>query len=302
MLPSWYLKRKSYIEKEMNRYLDAYFSRYNNKNNSYLNDFSKAVFYGIDGGKKLRSILALEFYLTLTGKRFKDIEKSKNTPDIIKFCLAIEFVHAYSLIHDDLPCMDNDTLRRGKPTVWKKFGEYQAVLVGDMLNSLSFEIISEIKDPVIGLKLSNLLGKSVGFHGMIGGQVDDMFFEQNPEKVSVSELIKLHNKKTGALIKASVQGGILLSDKLKNLHKLSAFGEKLGLAFQIKDDLLDVEGDNISTGKSVGGENKGFVYFYGIKQTRDYLDNLIDDCFTITRILKSRHLHFLVGYVKDRHS
>lgn len=301
MLPSWYIKRKKFIEKEINNYLNAYFDR-NRLSNSWLENFKDAILYSVEWWKKLRSILALEFYLTLTWEKFKSIEKSDKLPDIIKLCIAIEFVHAYSLVHDDLPCMDNDILRRWKPTVWKKFWEHQAVLVWDMLNSLSFEIISEIKDPILSVKLSNLLWKSVWFHWMLWWQIDDMYFEENPEKISVWDLMRLHNKKTWALIKASVQWWILASHKLKNLHKLSGFWEKLWLAFQIKDDLLDVEWSEKTTWKSVWWENKWFVYFYWIKQTRVYLDNLIDDCFDMAKILKSKHLIFLVWYVKDRHS
>jgi geranylgeranyl diphosphate synthase type II len=199
-----------------------------------------------------------------------------------------------------MPCMDNDVLRRWKPTVWKKFWEYQALLIGDTLNTLAFEILSEIKNPALSVQLSNLLSRSSWFHGMVWWQIDDMYFEENPEKITVSDLLKLHNRKTWALIKASVQWWILLSGKIKHIHKLSEFWEKLWLAFQIKDDLLDVEGTAQETWKSVWWELKWFVHFLWLEKTRNYLNDTIKDCINIIEILNSKHILFLVWYVKDR--
>jgi geranylgeranyl diphosphate synthase type II len=197
--------------------------------------------------------------------------------------------------------MDNDTLRRWKATLWKEYWEYIAVLVWDTLNSLAFEILSEMKDSVLSVKLSNLLSKSVSFYWMLWWQVDDMYFEKNPEKMTIWDLSKLHNKKTWALIKASIQWWILVSGNLKFLHKFSAFWEKLGLAFQIKDDLLDVEWNAKQTGKSVwGSEEKWFVFFMWLTETKKYLNELTSDCFKYLEILKSSKLQFLVSYIKDR--
>ncbi len=303
MLPTWYNEYRNFIEDCLEKYLDSYFERSNNS--IACDEFKDAIKYSVKWWKKLRAILALEFYLVLQNKSLSEVMgeidfKNNTIPDILRLCLAIEFVHAYSLVHDDLPCMDNDILRRWQATVWKKYWEYQAVLAWDMLNSLSFEILSEIKDSVLSVKLTNLLSRAVSFHGMIGWQVDDMYFETHWEKLSVSDLVNLHNKKTGALIKASVQWGILVSGKVEFLHKLSWFGENLGLAFQIKDDLLDVEWTAQETGKSVWWEQKWFVHFMWIESTKNKLRELIDDCLTTAKLLKSDHISFLVDYVGKR--
>ncbi len=303
MLPLWYNQYKDFINSNIENYLKEYF--WDKIQNEGLEKFKSAILYSLKWWKKIRAILALEFYLTLNNKSLKTIIKEQKESDsllnISKYCIALEFVHAYSLVHDDLPCMDNDILRRGQTTTWKKYWEYQGVLAWDMLNSLAFEIISEITDPTLSVQLSNLLSKSVWFHGMLGGQIDDMFFENHPEKLSMWDLIKLHNKKTGSLIKASVQGGILVSWKIAQIHKLSAFWEKLWLAFQIKDDLLDVEWDIKEVGKSVWrGEEKWFVHFLGLKQTKQELKKLINECLISAKLLKSEHLRFLVWYIGNR--
>lgn len=302
MLPLWYNEYKDFIENNIISYLENYL--WDKQPNKWLTQFREALLYSVKGWKKIRSILALEFYLTLNNMTLKSlIEKQEESwwlLDITKYCLALEFVHAYSLVHDDLPCMDNDVLRRGQPTTWKQFGEYQWVLVWDTLNSLAFEVISEITDPVLSVKLSNLLSKAISFHWMIGWQVDDLHFENNPDELAMWDLIKLHNKKTWALIKASVQWWILVSGKISQIHKLSAFWEKLWLAFQIKDDLLDVEWTAEETGKSVWWEQKWFVHFIGLSQTKAELKKLIDECLVSAKILKSEHLRFLVWYIGNR--
>lgn len=311
MLPAWYNQYRDFIEDSLSHYFETYFER--SKHSAWCDEFKQAVQYSLQGWKKLRAILALEFYLVLNNTSLPAIMDKTHwstspdkgnwgvcIPDILRFCMAIEIIHAYSLVHDDLPCMDNDTLRRGKATVWKKYGEYQAVLVGDLLNSLAFEILSEIQDAKLWLQLSSLLSKAVWFHGMLWWQVDDMYFEKYPEKLSVSDLMNLHNKKTWALIKASVQWGILVSWKVTFLHKLSGFGEKLWLAFQIKDDILDVEWSVAETGKSVGWEQKGFVHFMWLSATKQKLWELIDDCLTTAQVLRSKKLMFLVDYVGKR--
>ena len=242
IIPDWYIDRKNFIENSLKKYLLEYFENkglfLGKVDNAWIDTFKEASLYALEWWKKLRAILALEFFLTLKKKDFSELEFQD---DIVKFCLALECIHAYSLIHDDLPCMDNDVLRRWKATVWKKYWEYYAVLVWDMLHSLAFEMISEIKNISLSAQLSNLLSRSAWFHWMIWWQIDDMHFEEYPERINISDLMKLHNRKTWALIKASVQGWILLSEKIKHIHKLSQFWEKLWLAFQIKDDWLDVE-------------------------------------------------------------
>ena len=303
IIPDWYIERRDFIETAIQNFLHSYFQNewilLGKVENKWLKKFREAVFYSVKWWKKLRAILALEFYLTLTKTKFEDIQKHD---DIVRYAIALELVHAFSLVHDDLPSIDNDTLRRGQPSVWSKFGESTAVLVGDCLSMLAFEILTDIPDAKIAMKLSHLLARSSWYHGMLGGQIDDLYFERNLQELSTRSLIKLHNRKTWALIRASVQGGIVCSGKIEQVHKLSQFGEKLWLAFQIKDDILDVEGSEASTGKSVGWEEKWFVYFMGLQKSKHYLNQLIDDCMLTGKLLHSSHLLFLVQFVQSRES
>jgi len=294
MLPVWYKDYKNLIELSISKYIDTYLAI---GMSIPLDDFKDTIKYAFSWGKKLRSILALEFYLTLTGK---DITEVKQDDDIIKLCIALESIHAYSLVHDDLPCMDNDELRRGEPTTWKKYWEHQAVLTWDMLNTLGFEILSDIKDPYVSRELIKLISHGIWFYGMIGGQVEDMYFEEHISELSEERLSKLHYKKTGKLIEASILGGIILSGERGNIDVFKDFGRKLGLAFQIKDDLLDVEWTAEEVGKSVWGEEKWFVYLCWAEKSKKRLHDLIVECQDIAKNLNSEKIDFLVEYVGKR--
>ena len=293
-LPSWYSNYKNLIELSIDKYLDTYLAL---PMNQPLEDFKQVVKYSFRWGKKLRAILALEFYITLTWKQFQDI---RFDDDIMKVCIAIEAIHAYSLCHDDLPCMDNDELRRWEPTVWKKYGEYNAVLVGDLLNSLCFEIISDIKDPISSQKISKLLSHWVGYYGMIWGQIEDLFYENSIWDLNAEILSWLHGKKTGKLIEASILSWVILSWEISNIDIYGDFGKKLGLAFQVKDDLLDVEWTPEETGKSVWGEEKWFVYLLWVDTTKKILHDMISECYSISQKLWSKKIDFIVEYVKNR--
>ena len=294
MLPNWYSEYKNFIEKSIDIYLENYFSH---NDSEVLESLKEIVFYGTRWGKKIRSILALEFYLAFSKQELTDIELDN---DIMKYCIALEIVHAFSLIHDDLPCMDDDTLRRWELTVWKKYWEANAVLAGDLLNTLAFEIISDISDAQVSQKLSKLLSHAIWFYWMVWWQVEDIYFEHNEEKLTKELLEKLHNKKTWALIEASVLWGIILADKSNEIKNYSDFGKKLWLAFQIKDDLLDVEWTAEEVGKSVWGEQKWFVHFVWLKQAKSDLSNLISDCLHAIKNLDSEKLDFIVHYVGER--
>lgn len=294
MLPNWYLEYKGLIETSINQYLEKYFE--NNITNPWLKRFKDIIFYSVKWWKKVRSILALEFFEFFM-KKIDDIDEED---DIIKFCVAIEIIHAYSLIHDDLPSMDNDFYRRWELTVWKKYSEYEAILIWDLLNTLAFEILSEINDSSISIKLIKLLSNSTWFYWMIWWQVDDMYFEKNPWILTLEHLIKLHNKKTWALIKTSIIWWILISNNFENIEKYKDFWEKIGLAFQIKDDLLDIEGSFEETWKSVWWEEKWFIFFMWIKKSKQYLKSLINDCLNIINDLNSEKLEFLVNYIWNR--
>ena len=293
-LPKWYNDYKKIIEKGIDTYISRYLALPMSKP---LEDFKEVISYGFSGGKKLRWILALEFYLSLT---WKDISDIKIDDDIIKICIALESVHAFSLLHDDLPCMDNDELRRGELTVWKKYGEHNGVLAWDMLNTFCFEIISDIKDAKISQKISKLISHSVWFYGMVWGQIEDIYFENNIWELDINLLSDLHAKKTGKLIQASILSWVILSWEVANIDIYWDFGKKLGLAFQIKDDLLDVEGTPEETGKSVWGEEKWFVYLIWVDATREILWDIISECHSIAKKLWSDKVDFVVDYVENR--
>lgn len=293
-LPSWYSDYKALIESSIDKYIDTYLAL---PMSTPLEEFKQVIKYSFRWGKKLRAILALEFYLSLSGK---DIKSIRFEDDIIKVCIAIEAIHAYSLLHDDLPCMDNDELRRWELTVWKKYWEYNAVLVGDLLNCLCFEIISDIKDPIKSKKISKLLSHGMGYYGMIGWQVEDLFYEENIRDLDVHTLSELHAKKTGKLIEASILSGVILSWEISNIDIYWDFGKKLGLAFQVKDDLLDAEGTPEETGKSVWWEQKWFVYLLGLDTTKKILHDMISECYKISQNLGSNKIDFIVEYVETR--
>ena len=299
MLPNWYKDYKKLIDDSIENYLKKYFE---SEKNSWLDTIKQATFYSTKWWKRIRSILALEFYLIFSKQKFENLEEND---DIINFCIALELLHAYSLVHDDLPAMDNDEYRRWDLTVWKKFGEANAILVGDLLNSLAFELLWEIRKPT----LIYYFWQAVWIHWMLWWQVLDLCYEKNPEKLTLENLIETHNKKTWALIEISVFGWILIANTSpqssplgeKKLEQYKNFWKKIGLAFQVKDDLLDVEWNFEETGKSVWDwEKKGFVYFLWLEETHKYLDNLILECKKIIKELKSEKLDFLINYIATR--
>lgn len=225
------------------------------------------------GGKRIRPILSL-----LTYSLYKD-----NYKDILDFAMAIEMIHTYSLIHDDLPCMDDDDLRRGKPTSHKVFGEAIAVLAGDgLLNeAINISLGLAVRDGESMLKASKLLFEASGCEGMIAGQVKDILSEG--KDIGYEELIYMHKNKTGALIEVSVlTGAILGGAKERDIEILKEYGESLGLAFQIKDDILDVVGDTKTLGKTVGKDlehNKfNFITYCGLERCKEMCLELTEKC------------------------
>ena len=210
------------------------------KNNSILHD---AMHYATcNGGKRLRPLLVYAAGLTFNAE-LKQLDRLAS---------AIEFMHCYSLIHDDLPAMDNDDLRRGKPTCHKAFDEATAILAGDALQTLAFEIISEPSDLPNQLAIVNLLAKAAGSQGMAGGQSLDM--QAHDGDTTIEQLSRSHLLKTGCLCHAAIRMGALASTQIttESLALLDAFAHHFGLAFQIRDDILDVEATNLDLGKTAG--------------------------------------------------
>ena len=222
----------------------------------------RAMRYAAQGGKRLRGFLVLE------SARMLDI-----APDTsVAAAAAVEALHAYSLVHDDMPCMDNDDLRRGLPTVHVKWDEATAVLAGDALQTLAFDLLC---DPALGsaevrIALVAGLARASGAEGMVLGQALDIAAETSAIPLTLAQITRLQNGKTGALIRFSAEAGAMIARA--DTAPLRAYADCLGLAFQIADDLLDVTGDAAKTGKRVGkdaGAGKAtFVSLLGLDEAR----------------------------------
>ncbi|ANU11148.1 geranyltranstransferase [Planococcus antarcticus DSM 14505] len=212
---------------------------------SIPNSLKESMHYSLQaGGKRIRPILLLAVLHELSGQEH---------PDALKVAAAIEMIHTYSLIHDDLPSMDNDDLRRGMPTNHKVFGEAVAILAGDALLTYSFGIVARLQHVSSDdkVRLMDLMSVSSGAEGMVGGQVLDI--EGEEKKLTLEELEQVHRLKTGALLTYSIlAGGILAQASNEEILALSRFGEHIGLAFQIQDDILDVTGTSQELGKTAG--------------------------------------------------
>jgi farnesyl diphosphate synthase len=207
----------------------------------------------LGGGKRLRSLLVLGAFDA--GIRDQDLnERGWRREAALRVACAIELIHAYSLVHDDMPCMDNDVLRRGKPTVHVQFGEATALLTGDTLQALAFEVLTPENTLIpadLQLKLCALIARAAGHNGMAGGQAIDL--ASVGKRLNEAELSHMHNLKTGALLEASVIAGALCAGVSEHaLEKLKIFGSALGLAFQVVDDILDVTADSAVLGKTAG--------------------------------------------------
>ena len=227
------------------------------------------------GGKRLRPILMLETYRLFGGKS-KVIEP---------FMAAIEMIHTYSLVHDDLPAMDDDDLRRGLPTCHVKFGEANAILAGDALQTLAFSILSDADMPEVSdrdrISMISELASASGIAGMCGGQALDL--DAEGKHVPLDALERIHRHKTGALIRAAVRlGALSAGDKGRRaLPVLDKYAESIGLAFQVQDDILDVVGDTATLGKRQGADQQlgksTYPALLGLEQARKKARDLIDD-------------------------
>lgn len=276
----------------LNEQLTAYASAVEQRLLSYLQPqedkgqrviFEACRYSAMAGGKRLRPALVLEFCRLCGG----DVQAA------LPFACALEMIHTYSLIHDDLPCMDDDDLRRGKPTNHKVYGEAMAVLAGDGLLNLAFETASDPNytteiSAEVQLKAIRTLARASGMEGMIGGQVLDIEAERTP--ISLEALQTLQELKTGALICAAAQLGCLIggADEEQTRAALE-YAKCIGLAFQIQDDILDVEGDETNLGKPIGSDaQKG-------KSTYPSLLG-IEQCHKLVRTLSEQAVHALAPF------
>lgn len=233
--------------------------------------FDAARYSLLGGGKRIRPILALAVMETLGG----DQEKA------LTAACALEMIHTYSLIHDDLPCMDDDDYRRGKPSLHKAFPEGHAVLTGDFLLTHAFEVLANdihLTDAQ-KVKLIAILAKHSGGEGMIGGQIMDL--EAENHQIDLDTLRLIHNKKTGAMITASLEfGGVLSSASSADMAVLGQFGEDIGLAFQVIDDVLDVTESKQKHGKVIASDlanNKStYVSLLGLKESQEFAQTILE--------------------------
>jgi len=250
------------------------------------------------GGKRLRPVLAMQAATTIAGRAPKGIER---------LGAAIEMLHTYSLIHDDLPALDNDDLRRGKPTCHVVFGEDIAILAGDALQTRAYEVLAGLAAPPAAVvKIVGLIANATGtVDGMIGGQVLDL--ESEGRKPTAELVEAIHRAKTGALIRVSVVGGgVFAGANEEDEARLDRFGRKAGLAFQIVDDVLDMTEDSAHLGKTAGKdlatEKATWPAVFGIEQSRRDAAQLIEEAFDVLSPYGSRAdgLKAVARYLVDR--
>lgn len=254
----------------------------------------------LNGGKRVRPLLVYASCEALGG----DVEQATGA------ACSVELIHAYSLVHDDLPAMDDDDLRRGQPTTHKAFDEASAILAGDGLQALAFEVLSDpqlTRQPAeLRLQMINILARAVGPAGMVGGQAIDL--EAVGQRLNQTQLETMDRHKTGALIDASVQLGALASGKVDDysLRALRAYAQAIGLAFQVQDDILDVESDTATLGKQQGADiahdKPTYPALLGMEAAKAYAFSLQDQALSALHPLDTgaEPLRALARYIVER--
>ena len=259
----------------------------------------EAMRYGaLNGGKRLRPFMVMS-----SAKIFGVGDECA-----LRAAVAVECIHCYSLIHDDLPAMDNSDLRRGNPTVHKKYDDATAILAGDALLTIAFEILADPRtheDPAVRCRIITALAKASGVHGMVGGQMLDLIAETT--QLDIGAITRLQRLKTGELIAFSAEAGAILGKASVQHHNaLRAYAHDLGLAFQIIDDLLDAEGTEAETGKSVGRDAKAgkatFVTILGPERARAQATLLSEQAVRHLAVFdgRAKHLEDVARFVVDR--
>lgn len=281
-------------------YIEELLKKYMPKEDGYQSTIMESMNYSLKaGGKRLRPILTLEACKIVGG----------NEEDAIPFAMAIEMIHTYSLIHDDLPSLDNDDLRRGKPTNHKVYGEAMAILAGDGLLNYAYEIMlssSLNKDnPEKYLRAIGEIAKSAGIYGMIGGQVVDV--ESENTLIPKEKLDYIHLNKTAAIMVGCMRAGAIVGNaNEEQLEKVTKYAKNIGLSFQIVDDILDIIGDESKLGKHVGSdiENNKSTYpsLIGIEKSKEVATQLINEARENIKTLNGDYsfLDGLANYIIDR--
>ena len=294
------LDLKSYLNEKkamVDRTLEAYMPEPEGPASDVINAMKYSLFAG---GKRLRPILCIAGTEAVGGT-----EK-----DCLNVACALELIHTYSLIHDDLPMMDDDDLRRGKPTNHKVFGEAVALLAGDGLLTEAFKLMTKADltkhvAPQVLLKVISLISHASGYQGMVGGQVVDI--QSEGKAVDFSTVKFIHTHKTGALISASVASGAILGrGNESQLQAIISYGRKIGLAFQISDDILDIEGDTKALGKKAGAdEKKGKITYplvFGLKKSKEIQSELVEAAVESLRAFDhtAEPLRLIAQYIIER--
>ncbi len=290
MTDNFMMEYKALVEREIDRLLPEL-------SDCGYSSVNQAARYSLTlGGKRIRPIIMLECCNLFGG----------NISNLVDFAVALEMIHTYSLIHDDLPCMDNDDMRRGNPSCHIKFGEDTALLAGDTLLTESFNIASKSNiSAEKKVKAISILASRAGLHGMIGGQVLDLSFENR--KPSLEELKKMCRMKTGCLISAAAEIGAVIADADDSqIKKISEYAFSVGLAFQIIDDILDVISTAEVLGKPIGSdienEKTTFVTLLGLDGAKEYAERLTFEALDILDSFEgdTSRLKALTSYLLDR--
>ncbi len=273
MTDNWMNEYKLLVEKEIERLIP----KLNNCGYSAVNDAAR---YSLTlGGKRIRPIIMLECCRIFGG----------DILDALNFAVALEMIHTYSLIHDDLPCMDNDDMRRGNPSCHIKFGEDTALLAGDTLLTEAFGVAANsLVEDARKIKAISILANRAGLHGMIGGQVLDLSFEKT--KPTLEELKEMCRLKTGCLISAAAEiGATVAGADETNINLISEYAFNVGLAFQIIDDILDVTSTTETLGKPVNSdienEKTTFVTLLGLEKAKEYASSLTNNALDVLNSL-----------------
>ncbi len=272
MLKNFLSEKKVFVEDSINLFLNEL---------TYPTQIAEGMKYAVlNGGKRIRPILLL-MILDLFDK-----DEKLGVPS----AAALEMIHSYSLVHDDLPALDNDDYRRGKLTTHKKFGEAEGILIGDALLTHAFYILTEknlnLLSPEKIVEIVRLTSSYAGINGMIGGQMIDI--ESENKKIDMETLKYIHKNKTGKLLRLPIEIGCVISETSKDIReKLEKFADLIGLAFQIKDDILDIEGDFETLGKTIGSDaelNKStYPLLIGLDESKKLLQEIVDEAKNIIK-------------------
>ena len=282
----WMTERLAKVEHALDRWITTNVSA--GLDHSAPAALVQAMRYAVlDGGKRLRPLLVFAAHEAVNGS-------NDGVEAALRAACAVELIHAYSLVHDDMPCMDNDVLRRGKPTVHVQFGQASALLAGDALQALAFELLTPLDGsvaPVIQAQLCALLARAAGSAGMAGGQAIDL--ASVGHTLTEDQLREMHQLKTGALLHASVIMGATCATPSANvLEGLHIYGHAMGLAFQVVDDILDVTADSATLGKTAGKDAEQdkptYVSLMGLDASKAYARDLLQQALAA---LQSTGLH-----------